>query len=311
MTACTLCRRREAFFFRPYSGERLCRRCFCLSIERKVKTTISKYGMFEPDDRIAVAVSGGKDSLSLLHILSKIEKIFPKATLTAVIVDEGISGYRDEAMRIAKRNCEVLNVGHLAVSFKELYDYNLDEIVKMTEDTKLTPCSYCGILRRRAINTGAKLAGADKVATAHNLDDETQTALLNIIHGDPLRVIRVKPVLKPIHSGLIQRVKPMCAIPEREIALYAYVKKIEFQSVPCPYAGSALRNDVRNMLNRLEEKHPGMKYTIYRSIEKIRTLLEEKELKIALSDCEECGEPTVGKICQTCKILRTLKLEQT
>jgi len=311
MTACTLCRRREAFFFRPYSGERLCRRCFSLSIERKVKATISKYRMLEPDDRIAVAVSGGKDSTSLLHILSKIERIFSKATLTAVIVDEGISGYRDEAMKIAKRNCEVLDVEYLAVSFKELYGYALDKIVKMTKDTKLTPCSYCGVLRRKAINTGAKSAGANKVATAHNLDDETQTALLNIIHGDPLRVIRVKPVLKPIHSGLIQRVKPLCEIPEREIALYAYVKKIEFQSIPCPYAGFALRNDVRNILNRLEEKHPGMKYTIYRSIEKIRTLLEQNELETVLSECEECGEPTVGKICQTCKILRTLRLEQT
>ena len=311
MTTCTLCRRREAFFLRAYSGERLCRRCFCLSIERKVKTAISKYGMFEPDDRIAVAVSGGKDSLSLLHILSKIEKSFPKATLTAVIVDEGIKGYRDEAMKIAKKNCEKSDVGHIIVSFKELYGYALDEIAEMTEDTKLTPCSYCGVLRRRAINTAAKLAGASKVATAHNLDDETQTALLNIIHGDPIRILRVKPMLDPIQPGLVQRVKPLCEVPEREVALYAYVKKIAFQSLPCPYSGSALRNDVRGILNRLEEKHPGMKYTIHRSMEKIRSLLEQSKLKTALSDCEKCGEPTVGKICQTCQILEALKRGRT
>lgn len=311
MTACTLCKRREAFFSRGYSGERLCKRCFCLSIERKVKMTISKYEMFEHDDRIAVAVSGGKDSLSLLHILSKIEKNFPNATLSAVIVDEGIRGYRDEAMKIAKKNCEKLHVGHTVVSFKELYGYTLDEIAKTTEDTKLTPCSYCGVLRRRAINTGARLAGASKVATAHNLDDETQTALLNIIHGDPIRIIRVKPMLDPIQPGLIQRVKPLCEVLEREVALYAYVEKIEFQSLPCPYAGSALRNDVRNILNRLEEKHAGMKYTIYRSVEKIRTLLEQNKLETVLSDCEKCGEPTVGKICQTCRILEALKQRRT
>ena len=263
--------------------------------------------MFEPDDKVAVAVSGGKDSLSLLHIMAKIEKDFPKATLSAVIVDEGIKGYRDEAMRIAIKNCERLGVDYLTVSFKELYGYTLDEIVKRTKDAKLTPCSYCGVLRRRAINVGARSAGVDKVATAHNLDDETQTALLNIIHGDPLRILRVKPVLTPVQSGLIQRVKPLCEVPEREIALYAYVKQIEFQSVPCPYAGSALRNDVRNILNRLEEKHPGMKYTIYRSMEKIRTVLEETGLKAELRRCEICGEPTVREVCQTCQILQELK----
>jgi len=308
MTACTLCKRREAFFFRAYSGEKLCKKCFCLSIEKKVRTTISKHEMFEPDDRIAVAVSGGKDSVSLLHIMAKIEKEFPRSTLNAVIVDEGIKGYRDEAMKIAIKNCEELGVDYVTVSFKELYGYTLDEIVRMTRDAKLTPCSYCGVLRRRAINTGAKMAEADKIATAHNLDDEVQTALLNIIHGDPLRILRVKPVLTPVQPGLIQRVKPLCEVPEREVALYAYVKRIEFQSVPCPYAGAALRNDVRNILNRLEEKHPGMKYTIYRSIEKIRKLLEETELKTELKSCEICGEPTVGRVCQTCRIIQELKL---
>lgn len=307
MTTCTVCKRREAFFLRAYSGELLCRRCFCQSIERKVRTTISRYKMFEPDDKVAVAVSGGKDSLSLLHIMAKIESEFPKASLSAVIVDEGIKGYRDEAMRIATRNCERLGVEYLTVSFKELYGYTLDEIVKVTKDARLTPCSYCGILRRRAINVEARSAGADKVATAHNLDDETQTALLNIIHGDPLRILRVKPVQTPVQPGLIQRVKPVCEVPEREIALYAYVKQIEFQSVPCPYAGFALRNDVRNILNRLEEKHPGMKYTIYRSVEKIRTVLQETGMKAELRSCEICGEPTVKEICQTCWILQELK----
>ena len=309
MIMCTACKRRESFFFRAYSGEKLCKRCFCLSIEKKVQRTISKYKMFEPDDRIAIAVSGGKDSVSLLHIMAKIEKSFPKASLSAVMVDEGIEGYRDEAIRIAIKNCEELGVNYVTVSFKDLYGYTLDDIVNMTKDEGLTPCSYCGILRRRAINIGAKLAKADKIATAHNLDDETQTALLNIIHGDPTRILRVKPILAPVQPGLVQRVKPLCEILEREIALYAYIKKIEFQSIPCPYAGFALRNDIRHFLNRLEEKHPGIKYTIYRSIEKFRTLLEELELKKkSLKNCRICGEPTTGEICQTCLILQKLKI---
>ncbi|MDH5664350.1 MAG: tRNA 2-thiocytidine biosynthesis TtcA family protein, partial [Candidatus Bathyarchaeota archaeon] len=219
MVMCTLCKRKEAVFMRRYSGEKLCGRCFCKSIENKVRGTISKYEMFEPKDKIMVAVSGGKDSVTLLHILTKIEKAFPDAALSAVTVDEGIKGYRDEALKVAKKNCQKLGVEHVVTSFKEMYGYTLDEIVNMIQERKekgLTPCSYCGVLRRRALNTAAREAGVDKLATAHSLDDETQTMLLNIIHGDALRIARAKPVLKVIHPKLVQRVKPVCEVPEKE-----------------------------------------------------------------------------------------------
>ncbi len=255
---CAFCREKEAIFMRRYSGEKLCGRCFCRSIEDKVRGTISKYEMFEPKDKIMVAVSGGKDSASLLHILTKIEKAFPDASLSAVTVDEGIKGYRDEALKVARKNCQKLGVKHVVTSFKEMYGSTLDEIVNMTRNRKkkeLTPCSYCGVLRRRALNTAAREAGVDKLATAHSLDDETQTMLLNIIHGDALRIARAKPVLAVIHPKLVQRVKPLCEVPEKEIAFYAYLRRIEFQSIPCSYAQTALRNDIRTMLNRMEENY--------------------------------------------------------
>lgn len=310
---CTLCNRRDAVFMRPYSGEKLCVRCFCRSIEDKVRTTIAKHEMFKPTDKIMVAVSGGKDSVALLHILAKIEKAFPKASLCAVTVDEGIRGYRDEALKFAISNCRKLSIKHFVTSFKELYGYSLDEIVKMTleegESGKgLTPCAYCGVLRRRALNLAARKAGVDKLATAHNLDDETQTILLNILHGDVPRIARVKPVLAEVHPKFVQRVKPMCEVPEKEIALYAYLKRIEFQSVPCPYAPTALRNDIRVMLNRMEEKHAGIKFTLIKSVERIRPALEAVVEEVKLRDCRECGEPTVGEICKPCQMLRKLDI---
>lgn len=309
MVMCTLCRRKEAVFMRRYSGEKLCGRCFCKSIESKVRGTISKYEMFEPKDKIMVAVSGGKDSVTLLHILTKIEKAFPDAALSAVTVDEGIKGYRDEALKVAKKNCRKLGVEHVVTSFKEMYGYTLDEIVNLIRNKKkkgLTPCSYCGVLRRRALNTAAREAGVDKLATAHSLDDETQTMLLNIIHGDALRIARAKPVLTVIHPKLVQRVKPVCEVPEKEIAFYAYLRRIEFQSIPCPYAQTALRNDIRTMLNRMEEKHAGTKFTVFRSVERIRPALEAMAEEAKLQNCRKCGEPTVGELCKPCQMLQEL-----
>jgi len=267
--------------------------------------------MFEPKDKIMVAVSGGKDSVTLLHILTKIEKAFPDAALSAATVDEGIKGYRDEALKVAKKNCQKLGVEHVVTSFKETYGHELDEIVNMIREEKekgLTPCSYCGVLRRRALNTAAREAGVDKLATAHNLDDETQTILLNIIHGDALRIARAKPVLTLVHPKLVQRVKPLCEVPEKEVAFYAYQRRIKFQGVPCPYAQTALRNDMRIMLNRMEEKHAGTKFAIFRSIERIRPALEAMAEEAKLQNCKTCGEPTLGELCKPCQMLKELHI---
>jgi len=309
---CTMCGRRDAVYMRPYSGEKLCTRCFCLSIESKVRATIAKYDMLRFDDRIAVGVSGGKDSMALLHILAKLEESFPKAKLTAITVDEGIRDYRDEALEIAERGCQKLGVEHVVVSFKELFGKKLEELVeelrqKNNSEGGLTPCAYCGVLRRRALNTAARNIGATKLATAHNLDDETQTMLLNILHGDPLRMARTKPVSPSTGSSFVCRIKPFCEVLEKETALYAYLKENEFQSTPCPYASSALRNDARTMLNRMEEKHPGLKYTVYRSAEKLWSLMDNAEGTESLSSCRLCGEAAMNDVCQPCKVLQTLK----
>jgi len=296
---------------RRYSGEKLCKKCFKNSVEDKVRTIISRYKMLELDDKIAVAVSGGKDSLSLLHILKNIERNFPKASICAITVDEGIKGYRDEALKFAAKSCQELGIKHKVVSFRQLYKITLDELADIIRDKErgeLSPCSYCGVLRRRALNLAARQAGVNKLVTAHNLDDETQTILLNIIHGDAIRIARVKPVLNDGHPKLTQRVKPLCEVPEKEIAFYAYLKKIKFQSIPCPYAPTALRNDIRRMLNTMEEKHAGTKFAIFRSIEKIRPALEASAKKEKLQDCKLCGEPTSGEICKPCQMLQKLKI---
>ena len=305
--ACTACKRREAFFFRPYSGERLCKKCFAESVEAKVRATIAKYGMLKFDERIAVAVSGGKDSISLLHILANMERLHPKASLVAVTVDEGIKGYRDEALAIASANCKKLGVDHHVVSFKELFGLTMDEIVARTRqkgERELTPCAYCGVLRRRALNVAAKAVGACKIATAHTLDDEVQTILMNIFHGDVSRLAKKKPVTDDVHPRFAQKVKPFCEIPEKESALYAYVKKVKFQNTPCPYASEALRNDIRVMVNRMEAKHAGTKFTVFKSIERVRPALQTIAKKDDFEECVECGEPASGGLCKVCEMLR-------
>ncbi len=307
---CSRCKTNDAFFYRQYSGERLCKKCFTQAIEAKVRTTITRYHMLNFDDHLAVAVSGGKDSLAILHILAKLKHNRPKTTLTAVTVDEGIKGYRDEALEIAAKSCKKLEIPHHIVSFKQLYGFTLDELILKAREkgqAELTACAYCGVLRRKAINEGARQVKATKIATGHTLDDEVQTVLMNIFHGDIARLAKEKPVTSELHPLFVQKIKPFCEIPEKESALYAYVKKIAFQDTPCPYAGEALRNDLRGMLNRMEEKHAGTKFTVFKALERLRPALEETAKKEDFKTCAECGEPSALDLCKACELLRHVR----
>jgi uncharacterized protein (TIGR00269 family) len=306
---CTVCKQRDQFFYRPYSGQRLCKKCFTETIEKKVRATITKHKMFTFDDKIAVAVSGGKDSLTLLQILAKMEKLRPKATLIAATVDEGIKGYRDEAMEIATTKCNELGIEQYVVSFKDLYGWTLDELIaknRQRKDNELMPCAYCGVLRRRALNVAARKIGATKIATGHTLDDEAQTILMNVLRGDMLRLTKVKPVTDEVHTHFVRKVKPLCEIPERESALYAYVKKINFQSTPCPYASEAYRNDARAILNHMEETYAGTKFTVFNFAERLRPALEKVESAGSYVECSECGEPSSEGVCKVCELLKCL-----
>jgi len=303
---CSACDANEAFFSRQYEGTSFCQTCFKASIEEKVRRTIAKYDMLTPYDHIAVAISGGKDSLTLLRVLKKIERRFPRVRMTAVIVDEGIEGYRDEALQIATSYCNDLDVPHKVISFRELYSLTMDSVVE--RKGPLTPCAYCGVLRRRAIERGARLVGATKIATGHNLDDEAQTVLLNILHGDVARLVRAGPKLEDPKGRFLPRIKPLCEVPEKEIALYSYLAGIPFQTRACPHGVEALRQDVRRLLNELEDKRPGIKYTVSKSGARIREALKATLPEFSTRICSTCCEPSAGERCEACAIVLEMSL---
>jgi len=299
--SCSACRLNPAFYRRENEGVSLCESCFRLSLERRVRRTISHWSMFAPDDHIAVAVSGGKDSITMLMILKKLSSRFPRTKLTAVTVDEGISGYREEAVELAAEYCSKLGVAHEIVSFKDIYGSGLDEFLS-SKSQRLTACSYCGVFRRKAINVAARRVGASKIATAHNLDDVIQTYLLNLLEGDVERFVRFSPFLKDPRGQFLARVKPLSEIPEREVALYGYTEGLRFQSASCPYMGEALRNELRTIVNRLELAHPGVLFSAYSAMTKLRRFAENNVSPSSLRACQNCGEPTVSSICEACRM---------
>jgi cytoplasmic tRNA 2-thiolation protein 1 len=300
-TLCGICKHNRAFYRREYEGVSLCRTCFRESIEKRVRKTINNWKMFSPEDHVAVAVSGGKDSLTLLMVLKKLASRFPRTRITAVTVDEGIAGYREEAVQLASDYCQTLGIEHEIVSFKEIFGKELDSYLEGKKE-RLTACSYCGVFRRKAINIAARKVGANKIATAHNLDDVLQTYLLNILEGDVERFVRFSPVLQDPRGLFLTRVKPFCEVPEKEVALYGYSEDLKFQSASCPYMGEALRNELRSIFNRLETAHPGVLFSAYRAMLKLRSLAEPGVPPSILQSCGRCGEPSVSSTCEACRM---------
>ncbi|MEM3403696.1 MAG: TIGR00269 family protein [Nitrososphaeria archaeon] len=297
---CSRCDR-QAIYHRAYSGEYLCVQCFKRSVEEKVVRTISKFGMLRYGDKILLMVSGGKDSMSMLRILSKVVKSHASEVLVATI-DEGIEGYRRDAIEISAEACAKLNVSHHVFSFKDLFGYPMDQIELLKEG--MSSCSVCGVLRRRAMDIAAQKLNVNVVATAHNLDDIIQTFLINLLNNDIKRLIWNLPVHHETYLFSQKRIKPLAEIYEEELALYAFLNKERFQEVSCPYMHEGIRTKIRSILNELETNHPGIKYSFFNSAIKIPEIITTptKERK----NCEKCGYPTFANKCSVCSILDLL-----
>ena len=294
-----------AVYTRKYSGQKLCSVCFSNSIVRKTSKTISKYNMIKHNELVAVAVSGGKDSLALLKIIHEMA-LTHNFRIIAVTIDEGIPGYRNEALEIVENFCEKLNVEHKVYSYKDLFELTLDEALELRENEKTSSCSICGILRRRAIDFAANDVGADVIATGHNLDDTLQTFVINMLSGDTTKIGWMDP---DTSSNSLRKIKPFCEIYESEIVFYAFTNDIPFQSEPCPHMNEGIRTEIREFLNSLESQHSGIKNNLYQSILKVSQsvkTLNSKEKTI----CEKCGTECTGNICSVCNMVLKLKENQ-
>ncbi len=292
-----------------YLGRVYCREHFIEYFENRVLETIEKYGLVKRGEHIAVAVSGGKDSLGLLHLLMKYRERLG-IDVTALLIDEGIKGYRDLTIEDFHRVNNAIRARYRIISYKEVFGYSLDEILEIAREKGLPryPCSYCGVFRRYLINVGARIVDADKLATGHNLDDMIQTYVLNIVTNSLERILHLEPMTESAdHPLLVTRIKPFYEVMEMETTLYALLNNLYPRFIECVYAPEALRNDIRNYLNELEEKAPGSKYRVLDSMMK---LIERyrSSVKPRIRSCKVCGEPTSQEICRTCRYLDSLSI---
>lgn len=296
----------NAVYFRRYEGRALCRGHFIENIEMKTRQTVLTERMIEHRDRICVALSGGKDSSLTLYTLSRIVKTWRDVELFALTIDEGIEGYRDKSIEVAKRLCERLGVTLHIVSYKNEMGKTLDQMLHEKKEARA--CTYCGVFRRTLLNKYARELGATKVATGHNLDDEVQSIFMNFLKGDVNRLIRMSSKQESEDESFIPRIKPLRNIPERETGLFCLLNGLPFHEDECPNAHDSLRFDVRDFLNKMEERYPGTKHNALATFDKILPALRDAFLKEtpALRVCEKCGELCSQETCKACELKATI-----
>ncbi|MEA2054725.1 MAG: TIGR00269 family protein [Candidatus Thermoplasmatota archaeon] len=292
----------EAVTFIRYNGTHLCREHFIEYVEKRVRKDTRKQDIRK--GIVAVALSGGKDSLTALYTMNDIIRKHRNKELHAITVDEGIAGYRQKTIKVAQKHCERLGVEHHIISFEETIGYAVDEISYMRED--LGECTYCGVFRRMCLNKKGREINAKSIVMGHNLDDVAQSVLMNFVNNDMERMARFAPHRK-VQPGLIPRILPLRVIPEKETTLYALLKGIDVIEDKCPYSVRASRGTFRDIIARLEHEYPGTRHSVLNSYLTIANYLQEQYPPAKLNPCLKCREPTSQKICRAC-ILRE-KLE--
>ena len=267
-------------------------------IRDTAREVIIDYELIKPNERVAVGLSGGKDSVLTLHLLVELMDEFD-FELIAVSIDEGISGYRGEGVKAARVNANKLGVELVEGSFKEEFGFTLDQVADLYQSA----CIPCGVFRRQLLNKISNELGANKVATGHNLDDEIQSFLMSFAKADFRRFSKFGPKLDRIHPKLVPRIKPLWKIPEKDVGIWAVMNRADIHFAECPYSHTSLRAKVKNYLNQMEGKRKGTKLSILESFSK--TFKFQKK-EIIVGQCQRCSEPSSLNICKACEMVEDI-----
>ncbi|MFH0971560.1 MAG: TIGR00269 family protein [Candidatus Micrarchaeota archaeon] len=316
MPKCANCKK-NAVVELEYNKTHLCENCFCDQFENRVRQANKEFKLIKLNQKIGVALSGGKDSSAMLYVLHRIVKNVHGTTLVPILIDEGIEEHRLDAIAKAQELCDKLHLPLHIRTFKDAYGLEIDRVVElkqnMPEEKFQRNCTYCGVFRKNLLNKAALELGCDSLAIGHNADDIAQTFLMNMLHNEPERMKRFD-VINDETEGFAPRMKPLIYNPEEECALYCKFKKLPFYRCGCPHATESFRMEIKLFLNDLEKRFPGVKFNLLRSYlamngelrklrgfeEKYGKALGPNSIGRGILKCKRCGQNSSTGICKSC-----------
>ncbi|HEX9530741.1 MAG TPA: tRNA(Ile)-lysidine synthetase [Acidimicrobiales bacterium] len=293
---CRRCREPAVIEIRRHNAG-FCRDCFLHHCREQVRRAIEDHEMLRPEDRVLVAVSGGKDSLALWDILLDLGY-----AADGLYLGLGIGDYSDASGRCARAYAAGRTARLVEVDIPADYGFGIPE---GSAAARRVPCSACGLSKRHLFNAAARDGGYDVMATGHNLDDEAAVLLGNVLRWSTPYLGRQLPVL-PATPGFARKVKPLIRLAEREMAAYCVLTGIDYIVEECPMAEGNRHLGYKEALNAVEDRSPGTKSAFYFGfLERAAPLFAPAASaeQAGLRDCASCGAPTTGETCAFCKLL--------
>lgn len=220
-----------------------------------VRRAVDDYNMIETGDKIAIGISGGKDSLTLLYALNGLKRFYPeKFDIHAVTVDLGFQNLNLSAIETL---CKDLNVEYTIVRT------DIADIV-FEQRKETSPCSLCAKMRKGALNDVVKAAGCNKVAYAHHKDDVVETMLLSLIFEGRFHTFSPVTFLDRTRLTVI---RPLIYMNEADVIGFVNKNNVPVVKSPCPADGNTKREYVHNLLKQLNKENPGVKERMFTAIQ--------------------------------------------
>lgn len=272
-------------------------------LPEQVQRFIEKYKMFTADDKILVAVSGGKDSLGLWDILNRLG--YKTDGLYIGLGIDGKVGYSEESRHLSEKFAAQHDLTLQIVDVDDTYGATIPELAVISNRGHGKPCSVCGLSKRYIMNRAAWDGGYSVLVTGHNLDDEVAVLMQNTLNWAGGYLVRQAPVLPASRPGLARKAKPLCRVYEREMAAYAIVRGIDYIYDECPHAVGSTTIYYKDVLNQMEEKRPGAKLQFYLGFLQAKQsgLFALGASQPDLHACDKCGQPTTAPgQCSFCRM---------
>ena len=268
--------------------------------ESRVKQTIKKYNLLKKSDKVLVAVSGGKDSMTVLYLLKKFGY-----NVSALHINLEMGKWSEMHLNNIKKFCKELKVQLKIYSVRKEFGRSMCSIKSIVKShSNLHDCTICGILRRWLINKKARQLGASKLATGHNLDDASQTILMNYFKGNLMIGINEGPYVGIIEDKkFVQRIKPLYFQKEKEVENFSRTMNFPVVYERCPCVVNAYRHEVRGILDKIETINAEIKENIVKSFFRVLPKLRKEASTKSLVYCKNCGEPSRNEVCKACLII--------
>lgn len=303
---CRVCRQ-PAIIDLPRHNANFCSEHFLQLCRRQVTKAIDDFAMLSKNNRILVAVSGGKDSLAVWDLLTDLG-----FSADGLYVGLGMGDYSDSSQMYAENFANARGLLLHVVSLRETYNFDVPTAANVTHRV---PCSACGLSKRHVFDSFALSNGYDVLVTGHNLDDEAAVLLGNSLRWDVDYLARQLPVLDA-RPGFPKKVKPLIRLSERESAAWCVVRNIDYLVDECPLAAGNKHLRYKEMLNDLEELSPGAKAAFYLGfLENMAPVLSDRRAAglRSTAPCIRCSSPTDSEssgICAFCRLQeRTVDVE--